>query len=160
MTAVAVTALTMTASAGDAQTERFEVYASSPELSEDHADVFRLYWAFFERPPDIDGARYWVEEYNNCSSLLDITWSFGHSEEFQRRYSELDHENYVRLVYNNVLGREPDWQGEAYWRELLNSGELMQSEVMLYFAMSDEFRARHPLPSDGRPFAGCDQPAT
>lgn len=151
-------ALGTTAVESGAQTEGFETYAADASLAGDHADVFRLYWSFFDRQPDVGGARYWVEQYNGCASLLDITWSFGNSDEFNRRYSNLDHEQYVRLVYNNVLDREPDWEGEAYWRELLNSGELIQSEVMLYFALSDEFKARHPLPSDGRPFGGCVDP--
>lgn len=137
------------------ESERFADYATASELSEDHADVFRLYWAFFDRQPDVSGAHYWVEEYNACASLLDIAWSFSHSTEFQRRYSDLTDSQYVWLVYRNVLDREPDPFGEAYWLELLNDGELTRPELMLYFSLSAEFRLRHPLPSDGRAFTGC-----
>jgi hypothetical protein len=134
--------------------EEFTSYAASSDLSEGHADVFRLYWAFFDREPDVTGARYWAEEYTECATLLDITWSFSQSVEFEGRYSDITDSEYIWLVYRNVLGREPDPFGEAYWLELLNDGELIRSEIMLYFSLSTEFKRRHPLPSDGRPFSG------
>jgi hypothetical protein len=139
--------------------EDFSVYSRSASLAEDHANVFRLYWAFFDRSPDVDGARYWAGQYDLCASLLDVTWSFSNSAEFAARYGRLSHQEYVELVYSRVLDRLPDAEGEAYWLGLLDSGELIPSEVMLYFSLSDEFRSRHPLPSDGRAYAGCTAPA-
>lgn len=153
---MALTAATLQPSS--AQVEEFSAYSASSELSEAHADVFRLYWAFFDREPDVGGATYWVGQYDQCSSLLDITWSFSNSSEFEQRYGSLSNRQYVTLVYANVLDRQPDSEGLAYWMELLDSGELIQPEVMLYFSLSDEFKGQHPLPSDGRQGAGCTPP--
>lgn len=136
----------------------FETFAARPELTQDHADVFRLYWAFFERKPDVSGARYWAGRHDQCASLLDITWSFSNSTEFQTRYGNLSNEAYVDLVYSNVLARRSDADGKRYWTRLLDSGELAQPEMMLYFSLGDEFRNRHPLPSDGRPSGSCRDP--
>ncbi|MDH3299936.1 MAG: DUF4214 domain-containing protein [Acidimicrobiia bacterium] len=136
----------------------FKAYATRPELAQDHADVFRLYWAFFDREPDVAGATYWTGRYDRCASLLDITWSFSNSKEFRTRYGNLSNEAYVDLVYANVLDRRPDAAGRRYWTRLLDSGELIQPEVMLYFSVGQEFRDRHPLPSDGRPYGGCRDP--
>lgn len=143
-----------------AQVEEFEAYSARTELAEDHADVFRLYWAFFDRQPDVVGAKYWVGQYDQCASLLDITWSFGSSIEFQNRYGNLTDEQYLNLVYANVLGRLPDDEGRRYWLGLLASGELTRSEVMLYFSLGREFRNRRPLPSDGRAYSGCREPGS
>ena len=143
---------------GSAQPEEFAAYSARSELAEAHADVFRLYWAFFDREPDVPGAQYWVGQHDRCASLLDITWSFSNSIEFKNRYGNMSNEQYVDLVYGNVLDRAPDADGKAYWLSLLNSGELIQSEVMLYFSLGPEFRRRHPLPSDGRAYGGCTPP--
>lgn len=156
--ALFVLAVFATSSPASAEVEEFSAYSASSELAEAHADVFRLYWAFFDREPDVAGARYWVGQHDQCASLLDITWSFGSSTEFVSRYGSLSNEQYVELVYTNVLDRLPDAGGLAYWVELLESGGLIQAEVMLYFSLADEFKRLHPLPSDGRPYDGCTDP--
>lgn len=138
----------------------FAAYSAHQELAEVHADVFRLYWAFFDREPDVEGARYWVGQFDRCASLADITWAFANSTEFLNRYGQLGNGPFVDLVYANVLDRSPDGEGRAYWVDLLDSGELAQPEVMLYFSLGQEFRRRHPLPSDGRAYAGCRPPGS
>ncbi len=141
-----------------AQPTEFESYATSGDLTEAHADVFRLYWAFFDREPEVGGAQYWVSRYDQCDSLLDITWSFSNSGEFLARYGTLSDQQYIDLVYQNVLDRSPDDSGRQYWLALLGQGDLIRAEVMLYFSLSQEFRNQHPLPSDGQADRGCTDP--
>ncbi len=157
MTVAAVVALVSVTETGF---ETFELYAAGADLSEDHADLFRLYRAFFAREPDVAGARYWTEKYDSCASLLDITRSFSRSPEFEHRYGNLTDDEYVQRVYRTVLGRQPDPDGEAYWLGLLERGELHQPELMLYIALSSEYKARHPFPSDGRGYGGCVTPVS
>lgn len=145
-------------SPASAEPSTFDEYAESSELAGDHADVFRLYWAFFDRKPEVGGARYWVGRYDQCASLLDITWSFGNSTEFVNTYGSLSDRDYITLVYNNVLDRTPDEPGYRYWLALLSDGSLSRSELMLYFSLGDEFRRRRPLPSDGVTYGGCTEP--
>ena len=156
---LSVVSILLTTTPTLAQAEEFSSYSARSELAEAHADVFRLYWAFFDREPDVSGAQYWVGQHDQCASLLDITWSFSNSTEFVNRYGSLSNEEYVNLVYANVLDRAPDEQGKRYWLSLLDSGELIQADVMLYFSLGQEFKRRHPLPSDGRAYAGCSKPA-
>ncbi len=144
---------------GAATADSFEDYAERLDLSGQHADVFRLYWAFFDRAPDRDGADYWVQEYDRCVSLRDIAWLFGNSNEFQQRYGDLTNSGYVDLVYANVLDRVPDDEGRAYWLGLIDRGEIDRVGIMLNFSLSDEFRRKRPLPSDGRAYGGCKDPA-
>ncbi len=136
----------------------FEDYSADPSLSGDHADVLRLYWAFFDREPDVDGARYWVTQSNQCASLRVIAASFAASAEFANTYGALDDTRMVDLVYANVLDRTPDDAGRAYWLGELGSHRLDHTGLMLYFSLSAEFRNRHPLPSDGRPGSPCVSP--
>lgn len=141
-----------------ANTDDFDAYAASDGLTQDHADVFRLYWAFFDRKPEVDGAKHWVGEYDRCVSLLDITWAFGNSTEFVNKYGALSNRDYITLVYANVMGREPDDQGYEYWLGLLDGGTLNRSDMMLYFSLGQEFRRKRPLPSDVVASKPCTPP--
>lgn len=136
----------------------FEEYSADTSLSGRHADVLRLYWAFFDRQPDVDGARYWVTESNRCVSLRIIADSFARSAEFTATYGALDDSRMVDLVYANVLDRTADDAGRAYWLGELGARRLDHPGLVLYFSLSPEFRLRHPLPSDGRPDAPCVPP--
>ena len=71
---------------------------------------------------------------------LQVTRGFVNSPEFQARFSGLDDEGFVTLLYQNVLGRAPDAQGLARWTGELASG-VEQAEVVRGFSDSPEFRA-------------------
>ncbi len=45
------------------------------------------------------------------------------SAEFQERYGTLDNAGFTTLLYNNVLGRQPDSAGLAAWTASINSGK-------------------------------------
>lgn len=112
-----------------------------------HADVLRLYRAFFDREPDLGGAKYWVDRFDSGTSLLDITRFFGDSVEFNDTYGPLTSGRYVYLVYRNVLDREPDAGGYAYWLGRMQDGSVDAAGLMLHFALSPEFRAANPYPA-------------
>ena len=105
--------------------------------------VARLYTAYFDRSPDDAGARYWNTIYARGGlSLAGISDAFAGSAEFANRYQVVDNRRFVRLVYNNVMGREPDAKGWGYWANQLNRGSLTRGELMIQFSESTEFRSR------------------
>lgn len=103
------------------------------------ASIVRLYLAFFLRAPDQEGLMYWVYSTVYTSTVRMIAQEFANSSEFLRRYSSLSNVNYVRQIYRNVFGREPDSGGLTYWTNQLNSKSKNRGEVMLYFSESNEF---------------------
>lgn len=138
--------------------QTFEQIAAKPELTDDHARLFRLYWAFFGRSPDPDGALYWVTQRDRCAALTTIADSFAASPEFAARYGPLDTAGFVDQIYANVLGRAGDPGGTAYWRNELASGRLSRGGVVLYVSLSGELTAQHPYPSDGVHPRSCITP--
>ena len=48
----------------------------------------------------------------------------------------------MTLVYQNVLGREPDSTGLAAWTNKLNNGTLTRGELMLHFIESPEYEGK------------------
>ncbi|HSL57222.1 MAG TPA: DUF4214 domain-containing protein, partial [Acidimicrobiales bacterium] len=102
--------------------------------------VSRLYVAYFDREPDTAGLGYWTRVYAHGRSLSSISSHFAVSPEFVGRYGDVDDEGFVRLVYANVLGRDPDGGGLAYWTGVLESGR-SRGSLMVGFSQSAEFRA-------------------
>jgi len=135
--------------------ETFDQVAGDSGYTNVHANAFRLYWAALDRTPDAGGARYWAQQIDSCVKLQDIAAFFAASAEFQLRYGQLSDDDYVQRIYNNVLARDPDAAGYAYWTDLLAKGDLDRGGILLYFSLSQEFVNGRPLPSTGRADSPC-----
>lgn len=101
------------------------------------APVARLYWSFFHRDPDLGGLTYWVNKHAKGVKLDKIAASFASSSEFKTHYGSLDDTAFVKLVYQNVLLRQPDAAGLAHWVAKLQGGE-SRGGVMVDFSESSE----------------------
>ncbi len=104
--------------------------------------LVRLYHASFDRESDMPGIGHWARQLAQGEIVFaEVAAAFMASEEFAARYPEgLDDEAFVALLYHNVLQREPDAEGLAYWLRVLDEGNL-RSQVLVSFADSDEFIA-------------------
>ncbi len=123
---------------------RSEVIANfigSNEFSGRVAPIVRLYLAYFKRIPDIQGLNYWLSKFRNGMSLKSISEAFIQSAEFRAIYREISNDYFVTLVYQNVLGREPDYNGLNYWVSELNNGK-RRSGIIVGFSESEEFRLK------------------
>jgi hypothetical protein len=101
--------------------------------------ITRLFSAFFLREPDASGRAYWTDQYlSGTLSLPGVATSFASSPEFRARYGALDDEQFVRLVYQNVLERAPDVGGLSFWTGRLRAGA-SRGLVMTGFSESPEY---------------------
>jgi hypothetical protein len=116
-------------------------FLSSAEFAGTISPVARLYFAYFLRVPDFAGLDFWLTYSRSGNSLESISSYFAASPEFNARYGALDNRRFTELVYKNVLGREPDDEGRAFWVKQLDSGVMTRGQVMLGFSESEEYRA-------------------
>lgn len=100
--------------------------------------ISRLYQAYFLRAPDQSGFNYWLQQRAERTALEDISNAFSSSQEFVNRYGSLSDTQFVNLVYQNVLDRQPDSEGRNYWLQILANGA-SRGSVMIGFAESPEF---------------------
>ncbi len=113
----------------------------SPTVIEAHRpEVYRLYRAYFRRDPELDGLAYWTSQRAAGIGLVAVADVFATSQEYVATYGSTDDDAFVELVYRNVLGRDPDAEGGAYWRAQLASG-VTRGAVMTAFSESTEFVA-------------------
>lgn len=115
--------------------------AVTPPNGPDALSIDRLYHAYFLRDPDPGGLAFWRSTHASGTPLSAISAEFARSAEFGARYGALDDTEFVRLVYRNVLERDPDAAGLAYWTGLLAEGRT-RGRVMLGFSDSAEFKVR------------------
>jgi len=104
------------------------------------APVARLYRAYFGRTPDIAGSRYWAERHRRGTRLAAISQHFAGSSEFQTETGGLGDEAFVRRIYTDVLGRQPDAGGLRFWTARLRSKASTRGEVMVQFSESNEYK--------------------
>jgi len=106
----------------------------------DNSLIYRLYQAAFARTPDEEGFRYWVDQHNNSNLNFDSMASlFIASAEFKTKYgASPSNAQLVELLYQNVLGREPDAAGLKFWQDSLNSNSINRDYALINFANSAE----------------------
>lgn len=116
-------------------------FFNSQEFQGTDSPIVRLYFAYFLRIPDYAGLQTWLSAYRSGVPMATISEGFAQSPEFLQRYGSLSNNDFVTLLYNNVLGRAPDPTGLAAWTNALNSGAT-RGQVMLGFSESPEFKTK------------------
>lgn len=127
--------------------EMMAAFADSPEnvartggstpLTPTASKVWRLYAAVFSRVPDPEGISFWTGQLNQ-RDLGAIAENFAQSPEFVETHGTLSDQQFVTLLYQSVLGREPDAGGLSHWEAQLQHGKA-RGEVVLAFSNSPEF---------------------
>ncbi len=109
--------------------------------------VYRLYQATLDRLPDAAGVAGWTKILADGQTLANVVGGFTNSSEFQTRYGTTTNEQFVTLLYNNVLERAPDAAGLSGWVSQLTSAAMTREEVVLGFSESREFRTNTAVDS-------------
>ena len=114
----------------------------SPEFEQTGMSVIKNYIAVLGRDPEYAGWLYWFTQIHNGASANAVLNAFIASPEFHTTYGSLSNNQFVTLVYQNVLGRAPDTGGLNYWLNQLNTGALDRTGIMASFIASPEFTNR------------------
>lgn len=116
----------------------------APDFKPEHANLLRLYQAFFNRPPDLVGAKYWLGQWDAVVAagptpqrpeghdlFGEFAQFFTQVPEFINTYGDADNAEFLTRVYNNMLGRVPDVAGYNYWLGYLEGTNPEQPGVVL-----------------------------
>lgn len=102
-------------------------------------EAFRIYQAAFDRAPEASGVGYWINRLDNGADLTtDVAQNFINSKEFQQTYGpNLSNNEFINLLYNNVLNRGADQGGLNYWNDKMDHG-MSRASVLANFSESAE----------------------
>lgn len=92
-------------------------------------DIQQLYIAYFNRPADPMGLRYW----GTVPAGLDevAVKAFGADPQFLQRYAGAGSKAVVKDLYHHLFGRAGDAAGVNYWSGLIDSAALEAAGVVL-----------------------------
>lgn len=119
---------------------QFDDYTMAFDIQGDAGQAYRLYQAAFNRLPDLPGLGYQTNALDSGLTLSQVAGNFIASPEFQRTYgSAVDNTQFVTLLYENVLHREPEQAGlEFHLNELVTQ---TRADVLVHFSESPENQA-------------------
>jgi hypothetical protein len=103
--------------------------------------AYRIYQAAFARTPDAGGLGFWIGAMDKGLGLADVAAMFVGSQEFADRYGTQDNAGFLATVYHNVLHREPDDGGFAFWGKFMANGG-SRAELLAQFSESPENQAQ------------------
>ena len=116
--------------AGDSAVQaRFDPLDAPSEEAQRQAQ--EAYVAYYGRPADPGGLTFWGGEIDRRGGLGAVIEPFGTSAEFERRYGGLDAEALVTLIYQQLLGRDPDRGGLDFYVAELEVGRRTLQSVAL-----------------------------
>ena len=118
------------------------------DISGNAGQAYRLYQAAFARTPDTPGLKYQTNALDTELNLWQVAGNFIASPEFQSLYGSpatVTDARFVTLLYNNVLGRNPDQAGYDYHMNNL-AGGLTRAQLLTQFSESPE-NQRNVLPA-------------
>ncbi len=102
------------------------------------AAIERLYMGVLGRGPDAAGLSHWM---NSGLPLEAMAKDFVRSTEFVNRFGT-SNTAIVASLYRNVLERDPDAAGLAYWADQIKRNPV--ERIVIGFTESAEFVATHP----------------
>ena len=107
----------------------------------DSRDLQKLYIAFFGRPADPSGLKYWLSRSKNLLTLKDISNELSIQEEYTRSIAlDKSFEFKINKVYINLFNRKADFNGLNYWTEKISEDYSISDFVYnLIFSNSKQY---------------------
>ena len=110
--------------------------------------AYRLYQAAFDRVPDEGGVGFWIYYMDQGFDIGLVAAAFITSPEFTSLYGpSITNDRFIQLLYQNVLNRDPDAGGYAFWNGAMvneggNYGKVWtRSDVLYLYSESAENKA-------------------
>jgi Ca2+-binding RTX toxin-like protein len=124
----------------DVERAKFGTQAWALDIDGTGGQVYSLYQAAFDRAPDKVGLGFWMEMVDRGAlTMSDVSNAFVQSPEFATLYgTNPTNTELVTRFYQNLLDREPDAIGKAFWINVLDEKLATVASVLSQFSESPE----------------------
>jgi hypothetical protein len=142
-------------------------------MADNTTEVQKLYVAYFSRPADPDGLKFWTNQMaTNPNFFQTISHAFSTSAEYHAEYGNMSTSQVVDTVYMNLFGRhaEAGATGIDFWVNALDKGLMTVDNAVTQIAagaqnndrlayngkvaVSTEFTAHLDQPNEVTAYAG------
>ncbi|OAT89202.1 hypothetical protein A6P36_05345 [Candidatus Arthromitus sp. SFB-turkey] len=90
--------------------------------------VARIYEAALGRKPEVEGWRFWVQKLESKElSVTQFVYDLMAQDEFVNRF--LSKEDFIKMMYIIVVGREPEEEGQKYWERKYDEYKLQEPSL-------------------------------
>ena len=102
--------------------------------------ILELYTAYFNRASDADGLSFWMDSFefylskgiSESQALENIATDMTNAPEYQALYpASLSNVALLTQIYRNLLNREPDAKGLAFWANHLDKGSFTPAQAIV-----------------------------
>ena len=108
-------------------------------------EVTKLYISLFGRAPDLEGLEFWSGRIKSGETVSSVASQMFSVEPARRFFPEgLDKGGIVNAFYRNVLGRNADADGQAYWSKQMESGKAIGEVLSTIVAATDNYSGSDP----------------
>jgi hypothetical protein len=98
-------------------------------------EVQKLYVAYFSRPADAAGLKYWVDQLQHDPNATQaISAQFSQSAEYKAMYGNMSNAQVVNAVYLHLFGRAAEQAGIDYWAHDLDTHSMTIDNVVTQIA--------------------------
>lgn len=112
--------------------------------------TFRYYQGVFGRSPDAGGFKFWVQQLaGDRERVSRVAEKMLATREAS--YDKLSNADYVSAAYKNILGRNADPSGQAYWLGQLDGKKKTRDELLRNFAAQAKITPELAAQKMGKP---------
>lgn len=102
------------------------------ELTSHESTVNSFYLAFYGRPADPAGLKFWAEQLaNNAGDHRAIIDAFATSREAQVRFGDDTPAERIAEIYQQLFNRAPEQSGVDYWADVVAQGKASLADVAI-----------------------------
>lgn len=104
----------------------------STQTTTHQSTVNSFYLAFYGRPADPAGMKFWADQLSRNGGELDaIKSAFANSEEARQRFGSDTAVERVTQIYEQLFNRAPDADGLKYWVDTIHKGHTSVADVAI-----------------------------
>ena len=112
------------------------IHGEKPTASADYFDIVqKLYIAYYQRPADPAGLKYWADQIEaSGGDASAVVSAFANSPESQALYSTIDTNtigSVIDAIYLALFNRAPDPAGKLFYINGFNSGRFSPGDIAL-----------------------------
>ncbi|HZX27134.1 MAG TPA: DUF4214 domain-containing protein, partial [Telluria sp.] len=120
----------------------FSDRATALDIDGHAGQVYRLYQVF-DRAPDLAGEGFWIAALDGGTALSEAAGYFVASPEYAHLFGTAPTAvELVAALYRNVLHREPEAAGLAFWNAAIGGHHASAADALLAFTESAEHKAQ------------------